>query len=124
MHYAVQGFRDGLHEQLDFILGQRLQITWENYVYDRFRGRGGAANERRRNLVLDLSRQPDPVPRNRVSEITPRIARAYSRLTEKALTRDLNELVKMDLVVREARGYRTRWELMLKFLPPTVGSSK
>ena len=118
--YAVQGFVDGLKEQLDTIRYQQLQIAWENYVHQRFRDKNSAAAARKRRLVLDLSVSNEPVPRSRIRRLTPRLAEQYAGKTEKALSRDLNELVRMKLIERTPQGFRASKWTILSFLPLTM----
>ncbi len=116
--YAVQGFLDGLREQLGVIWEQQWDVTWRNYVHESFRDRHSETAERRRHLVLDLSLQKKPVRISDLPEISPRLAKAYARKTRKTLVRDVNALRKANLVVGDRKGYRARREVILAFLPP------
>jgi Fic family protein len=60
--YALQGFVDGMVLQIEAIRIQALDVAWENYIHEFFKDKTGAAQERRRHLLLDLSKQPGPVP--------------------------------------------------------------
>lgn len=116
--YAVQGFRDGLRSQVEVIRGQQWDVAWRNYVHESFSDKKSPSDVRRRHLVLALSRHSEPVPSARLTEISPRIAMAYARKATKTLSRDLNALVEMGLVTKDANGHRARRELILAFLPP------
>ena len=115
--YAVQGFRDGLKSQLDRIRVQQWDIAWADYVYEAFQHKSGAANDRRRRLILDLSDQTKPVPLQKIPEISPRIAAAYAKKTSKTMSRDLNELVEMGLVEKRPDGFSAAMWKILAFLP-------
>ncbi len=52
--------------------------------------------------------------------MTPRLATAYAKLTDKALIRDLNWLHDAELIEKTSKGYRARKELILAFLPQRV----
>lgn len=120
MLYAVQGFVEELREQLTYIRGQQWNIAWKDYVNDYFEALGNSDTQARRKcLLLDLSKQPTPVPRNRLTLLSPRGATFYAKKTDKALSRDLNALIDAGLVVRVKGGYRAKRELILAFLPPT-----
>jgi Fic family protein len=121
--YATQGFADGLRQQIDVVRGQQWDVAWRNYVHEQFSGQKGAAADRRRRLVLDLSLATDAVPLQKLPEISPRLAAAYARKTLKTLTRDVNELVRANLIEKSERGYRARRETILAFLPVTGGSA-
>ena len=113
--YALQGFVDGLAEQLETIKVQIRMDMWTNYVYMKFRDRSGPADTRRRHLVLDLSEHEEPVRRRDIRLLTPRLAEAYSGKTDKTITRDLNVLSEMDLITRTRRTISTNKEIMQAF---------
>lgn len=117
IEYAVRGFVEGLRDQLRLIRDQQWEVTWENFVHDRFRDQPAAAAKRQRDLVLDLSGAPAPVPVGKVPELTPRLARLYANKSSKTLQRDLVAVEKLDLVERTSAGVRARREVILAFLP-------
>jgi hypothetical protein len=123
IHYAIEGFLDGLREQLEYVWKQHLDIVWRNYVHELFREKSGAVAERQRHLVLDLSRAPEPVTQTRMSELSPRLIKAYATKGEKTLARDINALVGMGLIQKDDEGrYRARTELVFSFLPAQIPS--
>ncbi|MFH0809020.1 MAG: Fic family protein [Pseudomonadota bacterium] len=115
--YAVQGLMDGLTNQLEIIRQQQWDVAWRSYVHQSFSNQSGPTVDRRRRLVLDLSRKDTTVPLSELSEISPRIAKAYARKTYRTLNRDVSALVSMGLVAYEKGGYRARKEAILAFLP-------
>jgi hypothetical protein len=50
--------------------------------------------------------------------ISPRVARDYAAKSEKTLTRDLNTLIRLKLIVRTGTFYRPNRALIHAFLPP------
>ncbi len=117
--YAAQGLVDQLREQLAVIRNLQWDTAWENYLYQRF-GKGGEADLRRRRLVLDLSKVTDNRGWVQVKDIpmlSPRLARAYAGKTKKTLSRDLNELKRMDLILRQGRKVKANKGVILAFLP-------
>ncbi len=117
VRYGVQGFVDGLQEQLQLIRGQQLHVHWVNYIHDQFRDRNSAADMRRRHLVLDLTTTAEPVVIGAIRHVSPRVAEAYAGKTDKTIQRDLNELERMDLIQRTPKGIQVRRERLLAFLP-------
>ena len=117
IEYALQGFVDGLDEQIAAIRAQQLFVHWINYVHDCFRDRDRPADRRKRRLVLDLSEKQEPVPLSEIRHISPRIAEAYADKTQRTVRRDINELEEMGLLEKTPRGIRARRESMLAFLP-------
>lgn len=117
IRYALQGFLDGLVSQLATIRGQALDVAWENYVYDFFKGKSGAARERRSQLVLDLSKQFKPVPLPELRYISPRVAELYSRKSQKVIYNDVKELISEGLIVQGDKGIEANRKIILAFLP-------
>jgi Fic family protein len=115
--YALQGYVDQLREQLQHVREQQLDVTWINYVHQLFDDRDSPTQTRRRHLVLDLSRQAEPVAWSRLSAVSPRVVEDYASRTRKTLTRDINELVKLELVKRTARGYLANKDIVFAYLP-------
>lgn len=117
MEYAVQGLVDGLRGQLELVREQQWDVTWRNYVHEMFRDKTKAADIRQRHLALDLSAIATPVPLAKITETTPRLAKAYATKSPKTLQRDLAELEKLGIVERTAEGIRAKREIILAFLP-------
>jgi len=115
--YAIRGFVDQLREQIQLIKTQQWDVTWRSFVHQQFEGLHGETHARRRHLVLDLSQRDKPVMRSQLREVSPRVATDYAGRTDKTLTRDLNELVRMKLVLRTPGGYEANRGAILAFLP-------
>lgn len=116
--YALQGFIDQLEEQVRYIKIQQLVVHWESHVYTQFRNKDGTAATRKRRLVLDLLRNPDPTPIPKLRHISPRIAEAYAGKTERTIQRDVAELEKMGLILRTSEGVQANLSILQAFLPP------
>jgi Fic family protein len=115
--YALQGFLDNLDEQIRLIEAQQLAVHWQSYVHSLFRNRDSKPDIRKRQLVLDLSQKPEPVPLAELRHVSPRIAEAYAGKTDKTVQRDISELVGMGLVIRTPGGIQANTEIMRAFLP-------
>lgn len=120
--YATQGFRDGLLEQLKHIFIQVLETSWENFVYDTFKEhkRSEKPSKRIRTLVLELSRQSEPIPREKLIMLSPKIIDLYKGGSTMMLSRDINELIRLGLIEKTEKGYKAKIEKMLGFLPARV----
>ncbi len=116
--YAAQGFVEELQAELDDVHASIVEATWVNYVHSKFPEPTLTAR-RQRDLALALA--PDElVPRAGLTTLTPRLAEAYATKQSKTVTRDLNALEKLELIVRTPRGVRARREVMLSFMPRVV----
>lgn len=126
--YAVQGFVDGLREQVAMIRTEQLRITWQNYVHEAFDGVHNTKDvrDRRKALVFaltDLADHLTGVTRAEIEGLTPYLARAYAEAGERTLGRDLNDLTRMGLIRRESRGrYATNIRIIEAYLPPTLSN--
>jgi Fic family protein len=118
LSYAIEGFIDGIREAVDMVREQQLRVTWINFVHEQFGALPNTkATERQRSLVLAMP-MGAPVPRSDLEGLTPKLAKMYANAGPRMLSRDLNHLVKLGLLSRVGRGYRTNSELVLAFLPP------
>ena len=120
IQYALQGLNDGLDEQLQTIRAQQFHVFWMNHVHNSFRQKVNATDLRRRQLVVDLSDETEPVPIARLRYLSPRIAEAYAGKTDRTIRRDVNVLEGMDLIRRNYEGVEINRELMSAFLSPVI----
>ena len=117
LEYAVQGFVDGLRAQIAVVRQQQLQVAWRDLIHETFRDSRSASAVRQRRLILDLSQREEPVEKDRIPRMTPRLAEAYASRTARTLSRDLEELKRMGLLEQVRRRYRATTEIIQAFLP-------
>ena len=116
--YALEGFVDGLKEQIGYIRNEQLEVAWVNYVHGRFEGQKSASDLRRRALVLELGRQEKPVKVSELMDMTVATAKEYLGKTDKTLTRDINALEQIGLLRRTGhRRVEACKEVIKAFLP-------
>lgn len=120
INYAVQGLVDGLADQLYVIRNFQWGITWQNFIHGMFghRDKMSATELRQHHLALDLSEKDGFTPLDKIREISPRITVAYAKKSNKTLRRDLNKLIKLELIVESPSGFRAKSERTTAFLPP------
>ena len=116
IHYAIQGFVDELHEQLDVIRREQLMVTWENFIHGSFHD-DTPAKRRQKHIVLDLTGHKDPVPPNKLPELSGRVALGYAGRGAKTISRDVNELVAAGLVRKVRGGLIANIDIIRAFLP-------
>ncbi len=118
LRYALEGFVDGLREQLRMIREQQMAVMWRDYVHERirdgFRNVTSAPAVRARELVLALT---EPTERSRLTRLNPEVARLYATVSQKTLTRDIQDMEALGLVVRDGELFRPRYEALSAFLP-------
>jgi Fic family protein len=123
LQYAVQGFVDGLRDQLLVIRDQQFGDRWEQHVYQQFGRTNSRARLRQRQLVLEMSKFDDPLPRAMLRKLSGTLIEMYHDKTDKTLTRDINAVVKMGLVRRQGRSYAPNKHVIEAFLPVTAERS-
>ena len=123
--YGLQGFVDGLAKQCDEIDATQLSIAWKHFVFDRFRQeRRSPALNRRREIALALTDRPQLAARTQLRRLDPTVAELYAGKTDKTLTRDINWLLKENLIEKRDGGYRARVDRMRSFRPPRAKSDQ
>lgn len=115
--YAVQGFLDGLRQQISLIREQVFDVVWHNFIIDIFSDLTSPTDKRRLELLQDISRSPDPVLLSDLPLISPRVAKHYANVTQKTLLRDVRMLLAMKLVGLDRGKVRARKERIQAFLP-------
>jgi hypothetical protein len=113
--YAVQGFVDGLREQLEFVWGQQWDVTWRNYVHELFQNKSSRSETRQRHLALDLGTKNDWVAVAELPDLSPRLSRGYAGKTPKTVQRDLGVLEQLGLIQREPRRVRAKREIIFAY---------
>jgi cell filamentation protein, protein adenylyltransferase len=115
--YALQGFVDGLRDQLRAIRTQQFADRWEQYVYQQFGRATTPARLRQRQLVLEMSRIDEPMTREELATLSRGLIEMYGAKTGKTLTRDINAVMKMGLIRRLGSGYVPNRRVIEAFLP-------
>jgi cell filamentation protein, protein adenylyltransferase len=126
--YAVEGFVGQLQSQLQIVHAVNFEAAWINYVHAQFAGEDTRAPRRQREIVLALPTGPPDsdaawVPRNRIPDLSPELAREFADKGSKTITRDINAMLKRGLIERGPKGIRARREIMLGFLPRITENS-
>jgi Fic family protein len=116
LHYAVQGLRDQLDEQIGYIRQFQWDVVWRDYVYEHFRAQPGGAAHRRRRLALELP-HAGSVEVAKLRRLTPEIAEMYAGRTSKTVSRDLSELAEMNLILRDGKCVQANRAILAQFLP-------
>lgn len=100
-HYALQGFVDGLDEQLEEIRAEQASIAWESYIHKLFTGKTSKPELRQRDIALALLDEKDPTDASALPRLTPSLQAAYAGKSQKTLTRDINALEETGILTRK-----------------------
>ncbi len=120
--YAMQGLVDGIRDQIEQVLQQQFKVTWINFVHETMRQfPSSPARDRQRSLVLAMPSGID-IPKKQIPDLSPKLARLYARTGPRTLSRDLNRLLNVGLVLKTAKGWRSNDRVVRAFLPPMADS--
>ena len=109
IEYAIQGLRDGLMKTLTLVQQNQFEMTWRKLIYDRFaeksyRKKGVFARQRELALALPMD---GALSAEQIALVNPRIAQQYGGLSGRTLARDLEELERLQIIVRDGDRYRS-----------------
>lgn len=121
VRYAVQGFRDGLKGVLDIVQANLLEMSWHKFIYDvldskKATGKTRAIVKRRRTLALQFPVDRWHTPDDLVVS-SGILAKEYARLSATTLMRDLAELERLELIVKDKDKYKGNIEIMHGYMP-------
>lgn len=124
LRYACRGLVDGLREQIKEVRHQQWQVMWEHHVHETFRHhKSNESTKRQRDVVLALGNTGGWLEVSRVAQLTPQLAAAYARKTERTLQRDLNDIFATGLIERTHGKVRAKREMILAFLPARAATA-
>jgi len=117
LYYAVEGLRDQLAEQIEWIREQQMEAAWLRLIGEAFPSPPQTKHKRQRGLVEALGK--DPVLLRKLTSVSPAVARDYALRSPSTLSRDVSDLVKLNLLeFDEAKAtVRAKRETILAFLP-------
>lgn len=123
--YAVRGYRDGLMGILEMIQKNQMDISWKNYVFNIFNskkitGKTEELNKRRRNLILAIP--PDEhYTIDELVKVDIETAIVYKDLSSRTISRDIEELLNLELLAIDENGlYYANYDMLKKFMPKRV----
>lgn len=121
--YAVQGFRDGLEQQLGVIQKGQFQVFWQNHIYETFSDihylkRDVFKRKRRLILAVPLFKK---VTSYEILSRDAEIQKEYAGLSQATLDRDLKELTDLGLLKRYKNQYAANVSVLGEYLPEKKG---
>lgn len=119
INYAVQGFRDGLNENLTIIQEEQFLIFWRYFIYETFadyKYTKRDAFKRKRELILGI-----PINKefdvDQIIGISPGIAKHYATVNRTTILRDLKELQDLNLLIKVGRKYTPNTRILKAMMP-------
>ncbi len=100
--YAIEGFQDNLKATIDTIIDQIISISWQQYIYEKFREMPPSdPAKRQRDVLIEISKEYFNKKRALThEEIINVVAKVYVKYgkTGKSYTRDIRNLIKNKLL--------------------------
>lgn len=121
LHYAAQGFVDGLTGAVKHLHRQQEELMWLALVDETFVDNHTAAAHRQRLLGIELGRLREWVPRSELRRLSAPLVEAYHGKTTKTLSRDLNRLHDLNLISTNVRSVRARLDQVQGMRPFAIG---
>ncbi len=124
IRYALQGLKDELDAQLKVIHDTLQETVWRDSIHAVFRERYSAtmstARQRQRRLLLALTDHglEKAVRARDIRSLSSELYELYLGKTERTITRDLNQLVDMGLMLRFGNRYRSNSDSLFAFMDP------
>jgi Fic family protein len=119
IQYALQGFRDGLKENLNIIQESQFSIFWQHYIYEIFadlKYTKSGVFKRKRALMLQMPINK-PLTVDELLEATPDVAKRYATVGRPTVARDLKELQELNLIRKEGRSYIANTRVLKAMMP-------
>jgi Fic family protein len=117
LHYALKGLVEGLKTQIKRIREHQLDLIWQYYIYEQFKEKNLDAEKRRRDLLIEISKEKKPVWIQDIKKLNVRIAITYAHIKDRTLNRDLSLLEQEGFLELRGGKARARKELIESFLP-------
>lgn len=115
--YALEGFVDGLKDEIEEIQGRQLQVHWINHIHNRFKGMNSKTDDRKKDLILELSRSSEiHFSFEDIRHKTPKIAEMYANLNDITLKRDLSDLTELKLLKSDKKEYGLNLSILQQYL--------
>ena len=119
IRYALQGFRDGLKENLNIIQESQFSIFWQHYIYETFadlKYTKKGVFKRKRALILQI-----PINQlftvDELVEISPDVAKRYATIGRATILRDLKELQELNLLLKIGKKYTANTKILKAMIP-------
>lgn len=113
--FALRGMTDVLHETHARIRDLQMRGQWRAQLLELFQEGNDEPTRRQRQVLLDLATADGPVPLNRLSSLSPTLAKLYAGVSEKTLRRDVDALLSAVVLQREPEGLRVDLSNILAF---------
>jgi len=117
LNYALKGLVEGLKGQISRIREHQLDLTWQYFIYEQYKERTLDAEKRRRDLLLEISKEKKQIWVTDLKKLNARTAIAYARIKDRTLKRDIAMLENEGFLEISGGKVRAKKEIIESFLP-------
>lgn len=115
--YGLQGFVEGLKEQLKYIKGQQWRITWVYLIDEKFDGKAKSTDLRKKQLILALTDRFESLNLKTLWK-EPAIQVLYHNKKQRTFERDIEYLMHENLIIETKEGIQINHDILYELLPP------
>ncbi len=125
INYAVEGFRDELKTLVDDVIDSQIKTFWRIHIYETLDSRKSSGKtksvvKRRRELMLNIPIGKQFTIEQIMTDI-PMIFMIYRNLSSATIRRDIEDLLALELIVKENDRYKANTDVLTKALPLKKG---
>ena len=113
--YALDGLVGGLQEQMLAIRAEQQKVAWEHYVHSILDEKSETVR-RRKKLVLEISKLDEPVDIDEIPHLSADLRKMYRDKTLKTVTRDVNALGVLGLLIQRQGRVSPNLSLVRAFI--------
>lgn len=122
--YAIKGFQDGLKTVIKTLIEQIIFISWQQYIYEKFREMPSSASaKRQRDVLIEISKEhykkKEPLTFDEIADVVSKIYVQYHK-TSKSFTRDFRLLTEKNFIERRDKGFIPKLEPVISRLPFSI----
>jgi hypothetical protein len=119
LQYSVEGFLDGLREQVARIQSQQWEMVCHNAIFNMVKGKQEATRKRKQTLALALFAQTEPMSIRQIAQM-PQLVGLYPAGRNTILRHDIDELINEGLLSRSKGKIQAYFELISGFKNLTI----
>lgn len=125
INYAVEGFRDELKTLVDDVIDSQIKTFWRIHIYETLDSRKSSGKtksvvKRRRELMLNIPIGKLFTIEQLMTDI-PMIFMIYRNLSSATIRRDIEDLLTLELIVKENDKFKANTDVLTKALPLKKG---
>jgi hypothetical protein len=109
---------DELDKQINIVLDEQLDVIWTNYIYSKFPGELSSSMFRKRELLLDISKNKIPLDKDELRlRLSVKTLSLYDKKSSMTYYRDIKQLLNDKFLADENGKISANKSQLQGFLP-------